>query len=331
MKLSIKLNSIIIAFFSILFIGCNPDNLAPVVQIELPPSPKLLVPNMYMQYGIGTSMFVGQTQEVLSQNPNYFVDNASIELYQNGVLVNQVWQKQNQVYTLPNFTPTPGNVYATKIKVDGFPIAEAIDTMPNLMNFTITKTGKVKYYEDKGSDFNNPQSYQDTLIQVLFTFEDDGNTKDFYRILLLDNDSTGHHISPNVYSQQSQRSEVHCIDPVFQSSGNPLGDFGNTADDIVFLADNYFTDNSFNGTKKTITFYIPVGYGNYATGKPGFDKGYFYLQHLSRSAYLHVNALKNYEDQGGFFSQPSLIFTNYKNGLGILGCQSTRMQELQIK
>jgi hypothetical protein len=38
-----------------------------------------------------------------------------------------------------------------------------------------------------------------------------------------------------------------------------------------------------------------------------------------------------YNPNTGLFAQPTLVYSNYKNGFGILGCQSTNMQSVQVR
>jgi Domain of unknown function (DUF4249) len=334
MKTLIKVNSIPksiqnqwIAFCTLLVLSaCNPDTFAPVVEVKLPAGPKALVPNMYLEQGIPATMFIGQTQEVLNNKPNFFVDNATIELYENGVLKTG-WQKLNQIYILPNFISTPGNIYKTKITVAGFPVAEAIDTMPNPIQFTVVKTGKYRYadYAEFDGPFGQNTPYADTLTEVKMSFTDDGTSQDYYRIIIMDNDSTGKSITPSNGNGSNEYRNIRCIDAVYQANTDPFGG----SDEDIRLERSFFTDFTFNGKQKEISFYVPIGLNN--PNRKGYDKAYFYLQHISKNAYLHANSLLKVDEEDGIFSQPSLIFSNYKNGFGILGSQSTKVIGIQVK
>jgi Domain of unknown function (DUF4249) len=316
-----------IAFCTLLVLtACNPDTFAPVVEVKLPAGPKALVPNMYLEQGIGASMFIGQTQEVLNNNPNFFVNNATIELYENGVLKTG-WQKVNNIYVLPNFTPTPGNVYTTKITAAGFPVAEAIDTMPNPIQFTVVKTGKIKYAEfiEFDGPFGQNTPYADTLVEIKMSFTDDGYSQDFYRIIVMDNDSTGKSITPSSGNGFNDYRSIKCLDAIYQNNSALFGG----GDEDISLDRSFFTDFTFNGKQKEISFYVPIGLNN--PNRKGYNKAYFYLQHISKNAYLHATSLLNVDSEEGIFSQPSLVYSNYKNGFGILGSQSTKVIGIQVK
>jgi Domain of unknown function (DUF4249) len=317
--------------------SCNLKDYTPIVDIDIPSEAPSLVANMYLEDGIPASMFVGKTQDVLANNKNFIVNNAQINLYENEVLQSG-WVKNSMAidstyYILPNFTPTPGNIYRTQVSASGLPTTQAADTMPLPINFTIAKTGVIKLFNDKngGGPFGG-NGFADTLVEVKLTFTDDANAKNYYRILISDNDSSGLSIyQPNVNGNNLKHA-IQSTDIVYQSASKNSGGIEDGDGNKVELTKGFFTDYTFNGKQKDIVFYVPIGrVPNYLNMDETYNKAYFFVQHLSRSAYLHASSVANYNNRDGLFSQPSLIFTNYKNGFGILGCNTTRMQGIVVR
>ncbi len=334
MKNIILKYSYLFAITTVLF-ACNPDTFAPVVDVKMPDGEKALVPNMYLQTGIPISMYVGQTQAVLATNKNFKLDNATIELFEDGNLING-WLKGNiidsPIYYIPNIKPKPGSVYTTKVSSMGFLTAEATDTMPSKLNFTVTKTSNLKYFQAT-DPFNGSLGFKDTLQEIKITWQDNGNASDFYRIVVMDNDSNGEYIYSAPWKQFTFKREIHSIDAIFQDSGDPIGAIGSgSSADVVRPNEKYFTDITFNGKQKEVSLYLPIGREeNWQSQDLGFEKAYISLQHLSRAAYLHVTSVMQYNPNTGLFAQPTLVYSNYKNGFGILGCQSTNMQSVQVR
>jgi hypothetical protein len=330
MKNKINIHQFIIIAFALVVVSCNPDNFAPVVNVNLPPGPKALVPNMYLQTGTPISMYIGQTQEVLSKNKNFNVTNATIEFYENDLL-KAGWINGNandSNYYLPNFIPTPGNVYRTKISAPGFPDATAIDTMPFLVSFSALATGKTKLYNDPRYLFNG-EKRKDTLSELKVSFQDNPGVTNYYRILILKTEKNGYSLSSNPFGQSEYDEDIHCIDPVYIATVDPFESLEEGQGDIIRPGEYYFSDFTFNGKLKEFSFFLPIG--RFGNDTKGFDSAFVFVQHISKSAYLHVTSLINSDNGGGIFSQPTLLFTNYKNGYGILGCNSTKMQSVKMR
>jgi hypothetical protein len=322
---------------SLFFASCDPESYSPVVTIDAPTEAPSLVPNMYLENQFNATMFVGKTQDVLAVNKNYSVANATIELYENEVLKSG-WIKSTAAdtpyYRLPEFKPTPGNIYRTNVTAPNLPAAQAIDTMPLPIQFTVSKTGKTILFDDKENQgpFGG-QGFLDTLVEVKLTFTDNANKKDYYRIIVDENETNCASINEIKQTNFIRKHPIHSNDIIYKDavSGGP-DNIGGGAADIIDLRNGFFTDVTFNGKQKEIIFYVPIGkVPDFMNNDLGYDKAYFAIQHLSRSAYLHASSVANYNDQDGAFSQPSLVFSNYKNGFGILGCNTATVQSIQVR
>lgn len=79
-----------------------------------------------------------------------------------------------------------------------------------------------------------------------------------------------------------------------------------------------FSDASFNGKNRSIAFITPFGFAGQT------PKFLVVIENLSSDYYLYYKSIDDYRTGGGFFSEPSAIYTNIKNGLGVAAGSSIK-------
>jgi hypothetical protein len=108
-----------------------------------------------------------------------FIDgiaNATVTLYENDVLVQQLVHKGSGVYSSPtNFKPKSGKTYAIKATASGFP---ALSTLPE----TIPSPFFISRLE-VGQLFDSPVSSSTKALPISITWTDVANQENFYSIL----------------------------------------------------------------------------------------------------------------------------------------------------
>ncbi len=321
---------------SLALAGCTTEYFTPILDISVANEPISIVANCYLQNNMTGTMTIGKSAPPLSNNSDYKVSDATISFLEDGV-DKGTWQKtmnaaQEELYYLPNFTPKPGKVYKATVSSPNLPTSIAIDTMPEEVPFTIVKTGKYKLIklEERGGPGGGGNAQIDSTVEVKITFADNASTKDYYRLLILDDVKNAYQITGNPREQLNpEKGRVHTTDPVYTSKQGGIFGGGNQIDP----SENYFTDITFNGKQKEITIYIPVGDSSgWTTLNYGYQTAYISLQHLSRAAYLHVQSVLNLDQRGPqIFTQPTLVYSNYKNGFGILGCATSKVDSVDLR
>jgi Domain of unknown function (DUF4249) len=323
-------NNIIILAITALLLTLNSsceDAFNQVIAIKQDPIAPSLVPNAYLSNGDTARMFVSLTQDLLTNKPGKVVENAKIEVFENEVSKG-IMRPDTSIngfdttifYKLQNFVPQPGNIYRMKVNATGYPTAEATDSMPQIVSIKATKTGKV-FWKKLSSPFGG-QALEDSFAEVKLTFLDVLG-KDFYRIRIGDQNQNG------FFGGASYGGFPVLVNDLIytQLNGGPGGISENES--LTQLDETYFNDDLFNGQTKEVLILIPLGKNPSSPG-PGFNgKLFFYLQHHSRASYLHNKSLVDYQRvDGNPFSQPVLIYSNYKNGFGILGSSCTSVDSL---
>lgn len=151
------------------------------------------------------------------------------------------------------------------------------------------------------------QYYQEIKYSFKIEFDDPANEANYYRIIAFDS---------NQYSNY-----INSDDPVF----------GNTSEQGLFdmVNQNYkstFTDELFNGQKKALRFYIITN--RYYSSEPNPDKSVIKrdlsftvdLQQISKETGLYIASRQILTNNtGNPFSEPTQLYTNIQNGLGIFG------------
>lgn len=324
-NLSMKRIFIILAVFSSVIIlqSCE-DAFNQVVPIKQDPVVPSLVPNAYLNNYDTATMFVSLTQELLSTANIKQVQNATITLFENnldkGIMKRYVTGAADSLtyYQLENFVPSPGNVYSVTVSAPGYPTAEATDTMPTLVKIKATNTGNI-VWKKITTPFAGVE-IEDSFAEVKLTLPDVLGS-DYYRIIIGQDYKAGFYAG-----NSSDQFLVLCNDYLYNEANANGGSLGSN---LKNLGDTYFSDQLFDGTQKEILLYIPLGKTPFVPPLEGTV--YFYLQHHSRASFLHNNSLSDYsQTENNPFAQPVLIYSNYKNGFGILGCSSTSVDSLKF-
>jgi hypothetical protein len=335
---------ILIAFIAFSFASCQ-NTFNQIIQIKSPAIGNYLVPNCIFNNG-GTPLLSLTRNADINDSPSIYttLDTAVIEVMENGVLKNnlkrvKIYDENNGTFRdyfyKANFTPIPNNIYTVKVSLPNFPTCTATDTMPSLVPFAVILTGATpKYIQvEKHGPGGGGNTQTDTFVEISIKFTDLPGA-DYYRIAIADSS----------YNNEG----FHGAEINFGSNGFGRGGDNLISNDIVFASLNggasinnfinpnniFFTDETFNGKTKDIRFYIPIGILN--QGGPfqnaPYETAHIWLQHLSRQSYFYNIAFQAYQNSNGNpFSQPSLLYTNYKNGYGILGCVTSSTDSVKLK
>jgi hypothetical protein len=326
---TIKILSITIAatFF---ITSCNLDNLAPIVDVKLPEHKVGIVASGYVENLVPFAFSVSKSQATLQKNADFRVTNPTIQFFENGVLQPGLLQvtdtfSSNNYYAYPTVKGKAGNRYELSVAANGLPTCILKDTMPAEINFSLSKTGKIYY---KPSTYN--KNVTDTFVEVSIKWQDEGSTKNYYRIMLGSTDTSGlSAVYISYYQEYYSKRPILSKDIVFSDAleQDPLDP---NSGETIYPYNSYFTDATFNGKQKEVLISVPVG--NFLSDDD-YTTLYVKLQHLSRATYLHATSTKKVIESGdiGIFSQPAILYSNAANGYGVLGCCNTSAKSIQLK
>jgi len=215
----------------------------------------------------------------VADSTGYLLMDATAKLYENNTLIGNLTYV-NGFYTM-NYKPKQGKAYRVEVNRSGFnPAVAEVNVPANIVS-------KSKFVDSVGID-----NLGFPFGQLTIQFKDDVGTKNYYELL------------------------VRYYDAGIQK-WFPL-DF--KSNDILFLnndkLDNggyVFSDVSFNGQQKNILTSIE---SNTATGTPKFEIS---IKTFSEEYYNYLKQLRDYDNNSFFVSDPVILISNVKNGLGMVG------------
>ncbi|HHB52651.1 MAG TPA: DUF4249 domain-containing protein [Saprospiraceae bacterium] len=209
-----------------------------------------------------------------------------------------------------NFTPSQGKNYRIKVTAPNYDEVTAKSGVPSIVHFD-----KAKIIQNSVWSINNPD-----LLRYDFSFEiNDPLEEDYYYLT----------ISSPIKRQNQQTQEwelyTHQYAEILIS---------NLPDAKLYVNNGLiFTDQSFNGgkfqIKGTATTYVDARGAFDATEGLVKDNSIMevHLHHLSKEVYFfyisHATSLLN---QGDFYSEPGIIYSNITNGFGIFGGEAIEQQ-----
>lgn len=224
--------------------------------------------------------------------------------------------RQFVVYETGNYVNSkikiePGRKYQLKVSAEGFDDVTAETEIPFMVDIDKLDTFSVK-------ENDNFSTMVERKASLKFT---DPVGDNFYRIKVENASMT--------VSFDPQTGEISYLNPYsytnYITSNDPV--FGyNTGTDIIDTGSGnrfgVFTDQLFDGKQYDIEFTYTTDYQNYEAQKTEFFLQIYRvsLVSLSRDYYYYLKTVDDQTSSGyDLFSDPVLVYTNIKNGTGILG------------
>ncbi len=245
--------------------------------------PKLVVNNLFQQ-NTPFEIVVSKSVNVYDTLLPSFIPDAIVKLFVNNSYVETLTPFGVGYYNAVTI-PTPGNTYKLEVSRDGFDAVETENILPDPVKISdwtyidsVSKDTKGDYYGQLSFTIDDPP--QENTYLISFQFYDAVSAQYIYLSNISSNDQS---------LNQSLAKRLQ--------NGEYL-----------------FTDNLFNGKKKTILLNIPSGY---YTTRPDY---LLKLYSLSKDAYLYAYSKPEKTAPGEFNKTP--IYTNVKNGLGIFAGRS---------
>ncbi len=254
-------------------------------------------------------VFVTQSSHPTQNNSTNAIQDATIELFENGSLVETIpYTPSNIANTFGSYqstlTPIAGNSYTIKVARPGKPDLTAQDTMPQLPQVNDYKVSAFATNATK----NN--------VEFSFSLTDQNpNLQDYYRI------ETYHTLTRWVKSTPTDSSLKTFTTDVRPFALSALAD---TVDDHGWSY--LFSDKDFNGSTKNIT----VGFPAPDTAQLTTLSVIVYVIKVSQNHWNYFRTLEQFNNSNKD-TDPAPVFSNITNGYGIFMGQNTKNLIVQIK
>jgi hypothetical protein len=245
--------------------------------------PKLVINNLFQQ-NTPFEVVVSHSVNIYDTTQPAYVKTATVKLFVNGAYA-ETLTPFGQGYYSANTIPTAGNTYKMTVTHPDYAEIEAENKLPNPVQIATW------YYIDSTSKDNNGDWFGD----LSFTINDPSEENDYL-------------LSVKFWDVVSAQ---YIYLASFESDDEALNaSLAKRMENGEYL----FTDDLFNGTRKTFILKIPSGY--YQT-----DPNYLLsLYSLSKDAYFYEYTKPDDVNLGTINTTP--IYTNVKNGLGIFAGRS---------
>jgi len=247
------------------------------------------------------------------------IKDATVSIYEEGILKeNLVYQTSTDKHLgkyISSFVPIQGKNYRIKASSPNYDDVAATAKIPSLVTFK-----EAKAINDKLWTSNNPG-----LIRHDFSFVLDDNPEENYYYLTIS--------APiNKFNPQTLEWELYA----HQYAEILIADLPKAQ--LYVNNGLIFTDRSFNGNsfkiKGTATSYREIH--EEFDGISGLVKDTSILEvslhHLSKEVYyFYTSHATNLLNQDDFYTEPTSVYSNIKNGFGIFGGEAIDEQEMVIQ
>tara|TARA_Y100000385_G_C13089646_1_gene638096 strand:+ start:510 stop:1496 length:987 start_codon:yes stop_codon:yes gene_type:complete len=326
-----KNNLLFVLIFPLIF-SCS--DLEMVVELDIPPHEPVLVLNGILDTDTTFSIMLSHSIGAFDQGIPSNVSDAQVSLYENDQLVdvlnqdvsnqdynyftgndNYYWNYDQVVLSLysyvSDYTPISNANYRIEVSHPDYSFISAVSNIPEDIDISSIEI-----------DTSNTE-----YLRVSFTFIDDPNQQNFYRVRALGNCSKNliDEVTGNqefIYFTLEDRIELNSNDPSLQSEGIPFEGYTFVGDEALF------SDVLFDGQQKTMTFDLDTYYLKWTD----CDTLMLQLTSFSEDSYIYFNSLQQHSDNGAagiFGGEVVPVYSNVEGGLGVL--ISANAQPIYIK
>lgn len=295
------------------------------ISADLPTPPKVLAVNSILT---PDSVFRVQVSRVVStiDSSSRLLTTANVYLLAPGRGAEQLRNQGRGFYGSLN-KPVSGVPYTLRAEVDGYPAAEATDTVP-----TAVPIREAWHSYPTGTDRNN-----ELLGTIVVRFDDPGQTADFYEITAFQSQDRGPGQSPN-------RSQDFALDARGNAALAAEGDVDFEPGSLVF-SDRLFNGQSFE-LRASFAPFGRIG-GGIINGQPVGPRVsgevYVVLRSVSRAYYQYRKSwTRHFYNQGTkglggglnqllFLGDPTRMYSNVAQGYGVVVSQAQEIRRLPAR
>jgi len=256
-------------------------------------------------------LYVTTTLPLFDPFDGEFIENASIELFEEAVKVDEFNYDPNTASYYSNIIPAVDKEYTVKVSAPGFETIEATNIIPKPV-----ETFEISVNDIKRREITNDNHRSDLEISfnATVTINDPSDDENYYHINFSLIDSLRETVGGNTITYLAEGLPIVLKDPI------------NNSPAIPGFSGAFVRDQMFNGQSQDFVFNITneVIKANYLSGDLVLE-----IRSVSEEYYLyHTSLYRQYQASQVPLSEPVQVFTNIKNGYGLFGGYSfIRKQE----
>jgi hypothetical protein len=276
------------------------------VPVEIPNAKSKIVLNCIMNEDSLFTVLVSRTKKLyVDDNVDMALTNASVSVYENGVLIENLSHDSIGIYSSKTFKPKVGNKYKVLVKADGYVDAVAEEVLIQQAKITDLNV-KDSSYVKNGAVYS----------KLSFFIDDPANTSNYYELqmqgigmMYIEGiDSTGQPI-PMDSTRIEYPISMLVVDESLKENYTSNSITGN--DDYMPQV-LQFSDKFINGSKYKIEVYFSSD--NFFRT----DSIIINIKSVSKSFYEYKRTVLE-QNNTGPFSEPVRVYSNVTGGVGILG------------
>jgi len=238
-------------------------------------------------------------------NDIQIIDNATVEIYENDNLIDNLPYLKNGLYRSTTQKPLSGESYRIKVTVPGMGTAETESYIPLETNIISIDTASVKRTDNEG--------YRQEQLEFRITFKDNPDKNNYY---LLEPNLI------NIYTYNDYERDTIITDTIqfmmYYESSDP------SVVENLWGKGALFNDNIFNGNTYEFVF---------STEKYFFDTSLICikLKTISEDYYKYLaTSYKHLEAKWDPFMEKISVYNNVEGGVGIFGAYSLATDTIVI-
>jgi hypothetical protein len=275
---------------------------------------------------------ISKSLAILDESSSPFVPVAEVSIYENESIIETLPINSRGFFRSNNFKPKPGNNYKIEASAKDFQNASGETLIPN---------NNLDFAFDTITELRS-RSNSNTLLRfvIKLTIQDQPNIDNYYifgitsdyKYTIVNFDPASPKIRPLDESKHDTTIiipysiETNSTVPEMNSYGyNDEFDVIDRSGGIGLIPDqnNYisgsqfaFSDITFSGKKTSIDFETEANTYNDTVNLK------ITLREVSKDYYTYLKSMAIYRNSGDYFAEKVQVFTNIKNGYGILGSES---------
>ena len=308
--------------FSLLLISCDMET---VIDLDIPPHEPVLVLNGLLDTDTNARVVISHSVGAFSNTVPSFINNANVLLYKGDQFIDSLLPDMINLihvhYTDDNYNT--GSLPMYYYKSDYIPEKNTTYRV-DVGHSDYTSISAETFIPDDMALYNIDTAFNEYNIRLRFTFDDDPNKQNYYRLKLS---------SSCKWEYEGEKGDED-FNPLCMMSNDPSFGSGGPSGEYAFVGNNItFSDDLFNGQQKTISLDIDIcKFDDEFDEKITCDTIIIEFATFGGDTYSYYTSLGDHSEKGelGLFGGEVIpVYSNVENGLGVL--ISVNAQNIQLK
>ena len=300
-----------------------------VVDVDIPEEPPRLVLNAFLQADSVVVVELTESQSILTNTFLPHVGGALVTLSENGQLVATLEESEGAGIYFSSFTPSIGKTYTLRVSKTGFEPVEGSTVIPVPMVVRAVTADTITMDRRFNGDPHDTKATF-SLGEVRITLDDPGDERNYYGVSAYryergfkgERDNRGDYVITDTV--RTVRSLYFSSDdPATASVVDEFAGGGETSSNIISFSDEFF-----NGK----TYSLRLTQNVLSSWDAAYTQLHLVLHATDEAQYRYFRAVQlQYENQDNPFAEPVQVYSNVKNGFGIVAGSSVSRVVVELK